>query len=343
MPGPETPHELAPPQRILQMLTGQWIAQAISVAATLGIADLLQDGPKDAEQLAKATSTHADSLYRLLRALSSVGVFAETEDGRFTLTPLAECLRSDAPDSMRNAARMSGLPMFWRSWQELLHCVNTGETGLQQAWGQSNPFEYLRDHPEDAAVFDGAMNEFTRNTGPSFAEAYDFGKFSKIIDVGGGHGVLLIAILRRYSGPRGTVFDLPHVVKGAQSAIAAAGLGNRCETVAGDLFESVPAGADAYLMKSIIHGFKDDRALLILGNTRRAIRPGGRLLLVDHVIPSGNVPSPGKLSDLQMLVMSGGRERTRAEFQELFTAAGFKLQGIHSTPSPQSIIEGVPT
>lgn len=342
MSSPETTHELPPSQRILQMLTGKWIAQAVSVAATLGIADLLKDGPRDVEELAKATSTHADSLYRLLRALTSIEIFAETEGRRFTLTPLAQCLRSDAPDSMRNAARMFGLPLFWRSWGELLQAVKTGETGLKRAFGVTDPFGYFSDHPEDAQVFDGAMTDLSRGRGPAIAEAYDFGRFSKIVDAGGGHGILLMTILRRYPGPRGVVFDLPQVVKGAQAAIAAAGLSDRCETVAGDILESVPSGADAYMMKSIIHGFNEERALVILGNIRRSIHPQGRLLLVEFVVPAGNTPSPGKLADLQMLVMAGGRERTQGEFRDLLAAAGFALGGIYPTASPQSIIEGIP-
>jgi len=342
MSSPEMTHELAPSQSILQMLTGKWITQAMSVAATLGIADLLKDGPKDVEELAKATSTHADSLYRLLRALSSIGIFAETEDRRFTLTPLAQCLRSDAPDSMRNAARMFGLPMFWRSWGELLQAVKTGETGLKRAFGVTDPFQYFSENPEDAQVFDGAMTDLTRERGPAIAEAYDFGRFSKIVDAGGGHGMLLMTILRRYPKPSGVLFDLPQVVKGAQAAIAAAGLSDRCETVAGDIFESVPSGADAYMMKSIIHGFNQQRALVILGNIRRAIQPQGRLLLVEFVVPPGNTPSLGKLSDLQMLVMAGGRERTREEFQDLLGAASFRLGGIYPTAAQLSIVEGIP-
>jgi hypothetical protein len=337
-----TTHELPPSQRILQMLTGKWIAQAVSVAATLGIADQLKDAPKDVEELAKATSTHADSLYRLLRALASIGIFAETEGRRFTLTPLAQCLRSDAPDSMRNAARMWGLPLFWRSWGELLQAVKTGETGLKRAFGVTDPFAYFSEHPEDAQVFDGAMTDLSRERAPAIAEAYDFGRFGKIVDAGGGHGMLLMTILRRYPRPRGAVFDLPQVVKGAQTAIAAAGLSDRCETVAGDIFESVPSGADAYLMKSIIHGFNEERALVILGNIRRSIQPQGRLLLVEFVIPPGNTPSLGKLSDLQMLVMAGGRERTQEEFEELLGAARFRLGGIYPTAAQQSIIEGIP-
>ena len=341
MSSPETTQELAPSQRILQMLTGKWITQAVSVAATLGIADLLKEGPRSVEELAKATSTHADSLYRLLRSLASIGIFAETEHNRFTLTPLAQCLRSDAPDSMRSAARMWGLPLFWRSWGELLQAVKTGETGLKRAFGVTDPFAYFSEHPEDAQVFDAAMTDLTRERGPAIAAAYDFGRFGKIVDAGGGHGMLLITILRRYPGPRGLLFDLPQVVKGAQVAIAAAGLSDRCETVAGDIFESVPSGADAYMMKSIIHGFNQERALVILGNIRRSIQSQGRLLLVEYVVPPGNTPSLGKLNDLNMLVIPGGRERTREEFEDLLGAARFRLGGIYPTAA-QSIVEGIP-
>jgi O-methyltransferase/methyltransferase family protein len=343
MPDQNAPLELPPSQAILKMLTGMWITQAVSAAATLGIADQLKDGPKDVGQLAKATSSPADTLYRLLRALSSMGIFAETNDGRFILTPLAQCLRSDAPDSMRNAARMWGAPFFWRSWGELLHAVKTGGSGFAQAFGMTNPYEYFAEHPEDGEVFDGAMDDLSRNSGPLIAEAYDFGKFTKIIDAGGGHGALLISILRRYPRPHGIVFDLSRVVQGTRAAIAAAGFSDRCEAVAGDIFESVPSGADAYVMRSIIHGFEKERALVILGNIRRSIQPVGRLLLVDFVIPPGNSPSLSKFADIHMLVMAGGRERTPEEFRDLLGAAGFRLGGIYPTGSPQSIIEGIPT
>jgi hypothetical protein len=224
MSSPEAVQEVAPAQRMMQMLTGKWIAQAISVAATLGIADFLASGAKTAEQLAAATSTQADPLYRLLRTLASLGIFAEAEEGRFRLTALAECLRSDAPDSIRNWARMLGLPLFWQSWGELLHSVKTKEGGLKKAFGVPNPFGYLAQHPEDAKVFDAAMTDMSRNHGPSIARAYNFGKFREIVDVGGGHGALLISILRQHAGPHGVVFDLPHVIQGTEAAIAAAGL-----------------------------------------------------------------------------------------------------------------------
>jgi SAM-dependent methyltransferase len=338
VPQPET----QPVQVLQQMMTGTWIAQSISVVATLGVADLLADGPKNADQLASATSTHADSLYRVMRALASVGVFLETVDHRFSLTPVSGCLRSDSLESFRNASRMMCMPLFWRAWGELLECVKTGQTGMMIAFGQMNPFEYFEAHPQDGAIFNNAMTEISRNVGPAIAAAYDFGRFRKIVDAGGGHGSLLVAILRRYASPRGVVFDLPHVVKDARPAIEAAGLAARCEAAAGDLLESLPSGADAYVMKAIIHGFDQERAVQILRNVRRAIAPEGRLLVIDRVVPSGNERSPSKLADLQMLVMSGGRERSPSEFDELFQSAGFRVAQIHATAAPQSIVEGIP-
>jgi hypothetical protein len=343
MSSAETAHQSQASQMLFQLLSGSWIAHSISVVATLGVADLLAQGPKDAAQLASATSSHPDSLYRVMRALASAGVFAEADDGTFTMTPISQSLRSDAPDSVRNVCRMFGLPIFWRSWGRLLDCVKDGGSGLQHEFGsEANPFGYFSEHPEDGAVFDNAMTEISRNAGAAIAEACDFGRFKKIVDAGGGHGSLLIAILRRYPAPRGVVFDLPHVVAGAQKAIEAAGLADRCKTVAGDLMESVPAGADAYMMKSIVHGFNDERGALLLRNIRRAIVPQGHLLVVDRVIPEGGAPSPNKPADLQMLVMSGGRERTPREFEKLFAAGGFRLDKIHSTTGLYSVVEGVP-
>ncbi|HXW56542.1 MAG TPA: methyltransferase [Candidatus Cybelea sp.] len=342
MPCAETGYAPEPQQKLLEMLAAKWIAQAISVAATLGIADLLADSPKSAEQLAAASSSQADSLYRMLRALTIAGVFAETDDHRFSLTPLSECLRSDARNSMRNWARMQGLPLFVRSWDELLGCVKTGQTGLKRAFGLDNPFAYFAEHGEDGQVFNDAMTDMTRNVGPLIAEAYDFGKFRKIVDAGGGHGILLASILARYPQPRGVLFDLSQVLSGAARTLEGAGITDRCELVAGDLFESVP-GADAYVMKSIIHAFQKERASAILRNVRRAIDNDGRVLIVEHVVPSGSEPAFGKVADLQMLVMSGGRERTSEEFADLFEASGFRLGRIHPTRAPQSIVEGVPS
>lgn len=342
MASPEAVHAVNPPQQLIQMVAAKWIAQSISVAATLGLADFLADAPQSAEQLAASTSTNADALYRLLRALSAAGVFAETDDHRFGLTPLSECLRSNAPNSVRNAARMMGLPLFERSWAELLGCVKTGQTGLKQAFGLDNPFIYFAEHEADGKIFNDAMTDMTRNIGAAVAEAYEFGKFKKIVDAGGGHGILLASILQRHAGPRGVLFDLPQVVSGARPTLEAAGVAERCELLAGDLFESLPAGADAYVMKSIIHGFQKERASVILRNVRRAVAKDGRVLIVEQVVPSGREPAFGKIADLQMLVMSGGRERTEEEFADLFEASGFRLGGIYRTGAPHSIVEGVP-
>lgn len=335
-------HEPPAAMQVIQMIHGKHVSQAISVAAELGIADALKDAPKHVEELAAATSTHAPSLYRLLRALASVGIFTEIEDRQFGLTPLAACLRGDAPDSIRNLARWYGVPLNLRGWEELLHSVKTGETGVKQALGVTDSFAYLSEHPEQEQIFHACMTEISRKNTPGIVGAYDFGRFRKIVDVGGSHGLLLSAILRQYPGPHGVVFDLPRVVEGAQRAIAADGLAERSQPVAGNFFESVPTGADAYVLKQVIHDWDDAPAVAILRNVRQAIQPEGRLLLIEIVIPPGNEPSLSKLSDLSMLAVAGGRERTAIEYGDLFAAAGFTLIAIHPTASPQCVIEGVP-
>ena len=328
--------------RLMQMLMGKWVARAISTAAELGIADRLATGDKTPEELAAVANAHAPSLYRLLRALASIGIFAEMAERRFTLTPLAQCLRSDAPDSVREFARFVGTPGAWRAWEEFPHSVKTGEPGFRKAFGLENPFDYFNTHPDEAAIFDGAMTDNSRQSAPAIAEAYDFGRFRQLVDIAGGRGLLLATILKRYANLRGVLFDLPHVIEGAKPALAAHGLDGRCQAVGGDFFQSVPGGAEAYLLKHIIHDWDDDRAVAILRNIRRAIDPSGRLLIVEMVIGPGNEPSLGKLLDLEMLTIPGGRERTSDEYRDLFTAAGFQLSAIHPTAAPASVIEGVP-
>lgn len=327
---------------MMQMLAGKWISASLSVVAELCIADQLANGAKTPEQLAAAVSAHAPSLYRVLRALASVGVFAETEGGRFALTPLAECLRSDTPDSVREFARFMAIPGASRSWEQLLHCVKTGGTGLQKAFGAENPFDYFHTHPDEAAIFHRAMTDNSRQSAPAVAQSYDFGKFHQVVDVAGGRGLLLATILQRHPNLKGVLFDLPQVIAGANDALASYGLNGRCRTVAGDFFQAVPAGADAYLLKHIIHDWDDERSVAILRNVRKAIDTSGRLLVVEVVIGPGNEPSFGKLLDLEMMVIPGGRERTADEYRDLFAAAGFRLTGIHATPAPTSIIEGLP-
>jgi hypothetical protein len=339
---PRPLHEPAAAAQVIQMLAGRAVSQAISVAAELGIADALKDGPKGVDELAAATSTHAPSLYRLLRALASVGIFAEIEDRQFSLTPLAACLRGDAPDSIRNFARWFGVPLILRGWDELLHSVKTGESGVKQALGVTDSFAYMSEHPEQEQIFHACMTEVSRKNTPGIVGAYDFGRFRKIVDVGGSHGLLLSAILHRYPSPQGVVFDLPRVVESTRRAIAADGLTERCEAVSGNFFESVPAGADAYVLKQVIHDWDDAPAVAILRNVRQAIHPEGRLLLIEFVIPPANEPSLSKFFDLGMLVTTGGRERTEIEYRNLFAAAGFTLTAIHPTASPQCVIEGAP-
>ena len=327
--------------QLLQMITGKWLSAAISAAADLGIADLLDPDPQSAADLAARTGTHAPSLYRLLRALTVPGIFAELPGQRFELTPIGRHLRSNDPESLRNVARLHNSSWQSASWNELRHALVTGETGFKRAVGGQG-FEYLAQRPDEAAVFDGAMTDYSRMLAPAIVAAYDFGRFRRIVDVAGGHGYLLAAILRAYPGPKGTVYDLPHVVEGTRQAFQHAGLNGRCDAVAGDFFQSVPDGADAYLMKSIIHDWDDERAAVILNNCRRAISPRGRVLLCECVVPPPGEPSFAKLLDLEMMMIPGGRERTAEEYRDLFAATGFRLVGIHPTASPMSIVEGAP-
>jgi hypothetical protein len=333
--------DVPPSAQLMNLVSGKWVARAISVAAELGIADLLAHGERTTAELAQACGAHEPSLYRLLRALASLEIFAETTPRTFTLTPIAECLRSDAPNSLRGMARFIATPLAWRSWEFLLESVRTGKTGVEHM-GVGNPFDYLKEHPDEATVFHDAMTDLSRLSAPTLADAYDFGRFRKLVDVAGGHGMLLTAVLERYPSLHGIVYDLPGVVKGTQEAIRAAGLEGRCEAIGGDFFESVPEGADGYVMKSIIHDWDDERAIAILRNCRRAIAEDGRLLVIEMVILPGNEPAFGKLLDLEMLAIPGGRERTKEEYRELFAAAGFELTQVIPTRSPQSLLEGRP-
>ena len=327
---------------MMQLLIGKWVSASISVVAELGIADLLAKGDQTAEELAAACGAHAPSLYRVLRALASAGIFAETAGRRFALTPLASCLRGDAPDSMKYFARFVAMPGAAGAWGELMHCVKTGESGLLKAFNLPNPFEYFKTHHEEAAIFDGAMTDNSRHSAPAVAEAYDFGRFRQLVDIAGGHGLLLGTILQRYPSVRGILFDLPPVIAGARGTLASFGLDGRCQAIGGDFFQAVPEGADAYMLKHIIHDWNDEKSVAILRNVRKAMDTTGRLLLVEQVIASGNEPSFGKWLDLEMLVIPGGRERTADEYRALYAGAGFQLAQIHPTAAGPSVIEGLP-
>ena len=331
---------LPPHVQMLHLLTGYWISQSIHVAAVLGVADLLKDGPKSSTELAAATGTHAPSLYRLLRALASVGVFAEEPHDRFRLTPLAECLRSDRPDSQRSLAIMNG-EEHYRSWGDLLYSVRTGKTAFDHVYGKP-VFDFLAENPKSAAVFDEAMTGVHGTETTAMLDSYDFSRFGTIIDIGGGNGTVLTAILQRYSALRGILYDRPHVVERARPRLDKAGVAQRCQTIGGDFFAAVPPGGDAYFMRHIIHDWDDGKAHTILANCRKVMTPAARLLLVETVIPPGNEPSFAKFLDLTMLVVPGGMERTEAEYRALFGRAGFRLDRIVPTKGDVSVIEGVP-
>lgn len=330
---------MSPHEQMLRLISGYWISQAVYVAAKLGLADLVKDGPRSADDLASATRTHGPSLYRLLRALAGVGVFTEDAEHRFGLTPLAECLRGDLPGSQRGLAVMNG-EEHYRAYAELLYSVQTGQPGFDRMYGIPI-FEFLSKHPEQARTFDEAMVGVHGRETAAMVEAFDLSGVQVLADVGGGNGSLLTAVLQRYPTMQGILYDLPGVIDRARQNIEAAGLANRCRCMAGDFFASVVGGADAYLMRHIIHDWDDERATLILKNVHAVLPPKGRVLVVENVIEPGNSPAFGKLLDLTMLVLPGGKERTAEEYRTLYAAAGFQLTRIVPTRADVSVIEGV--
>jgi len=335
-----------PPQLVLyQMAISHYVSRALHLAAKLGVADLLKDGPRRAEELAEATETHAPSLRRLIRLLASVGVFDELEDGRFALTAVGECLRADVPGSSRAMVLLFSGIRIQDSWKELEYCVRTGEPAYRKR-GATDPFAEIAKDPAEAANFDAAMADFTKLAAIAVAAAYDFTPLRTIIDVGGGNGALLLGILRANPHLEGVVADRPDVVERAEKEIAVSGLGERCRAVAVDFFREVPAGADAYVLKHVIHDWDDERARAILANCRRVIPPSGKLLVVEGVYPAridGSLESRGAAAnDVNMLVATGGRQRSEAEFRSLYSATGFRLTSIVPTLARVSVIEGVP-
>jgi len=335
--------QLPPPVVLYRLATAHYLSQAVYVAAKLGIADHLADGAESHDALAEATGTHAPSLRRVLRLLAAAGVLTEREDGRFELTAVGACLKS-GPGSFRAAAELFGGPMVWTSWGDLLTTVRTGETALHRVF-KTDSFEYFVDHPEEGAVFDEAMGSFTAMTSIAVAAAYDFSSMRKVVDVGGGQGALLAGILRANPKLHGVVFDLPRLAEGARREIAAAGLADRCEFVGGDFFETVPAGADAYMLKHVIHDWDDAKATRILRTCRGAMGPDAKLLIVEGVYPpriDGSIESQGAArNDVNMMVCTGGRQRSEAEFRTLYEEAGLRLTRIVPTMGMVCVIEGV--
>ena len=326
--------------QLTQILLGSLASQTLYVAAKLGIADLLVDGPQPVSELARATETDAPSLYRVLRALASLGIFAEQDERTFAMTPAAELLRSDVPNSLRDVAIFWGEDWHWEVWGKILYSVRTGKS----AWAQIHDgqvFEYFEKNPEAGRIFDRAMTSFSGLAAKAVVEAYDFSGINTLIDIAGGQGRLLAGVLQNNPSMRGILFDLPHVIAGARDIVGGTSVSDRVEFVTGDFFVSVPAGGDAYIMKHIIHDWDDERSLTILRNIRHAMNPGGRVLVVEAVIADGNGQDFGKLLDIEMLVSPGGKERTAAEYEDLFRRAGLRLTRIIPTKSPYSVIEGV--
>ncbi len=336
----------APPPglALYRMAIGHYVSRALYVAAKLGVADLLAAGPRDAQALAGEIGADASALARVLRLLASVGVFEEGEDGRFANTPLGDALRDDAPGSSRAAVMLFSGVGIQDSWKELEYCVRTGQPAFRKHAPDADPFAQMAADPESAALFDKAMATNAPMTAAAVAAAYDFSRFKTIVDVGGGNGSLLLGILAANPDLRGAVFDQPHVVERARAHIAASGLAERCDTAAGSFFESVPAGADAYVLKHVIHDWNDAQAAAILRNVRAAMPPHALLLIVESLYPAridGSLASRGAAAnDVNMLVCTGGRQRSEAEFRALYRMAGFELARVVPTPTGICVIEG---
>ena len=331
-----------PAGKLLEMMAMRHLPQSLHAASVLGIADLLADRPKTTDELADATGTHAPSLYRILRTLAAAGLLAEDTTHRFRLTPLGRPLRSEASDSVRAVCILWGGDSNLEG--RLVDCVRNGKTAVELISGSRNWVDYHQQVPGGAGIFDAAMTALSNAHYRGVIDAYNFAPIRKLVDVGGGHGRLISMIMTAYPPMGGVLFDLPHASEGARKAIAEAGLSDRCEIASGDFFQSVPTGADAYVLSRVIHDWDDDKAVSILKIVREAMAPSGRLLLFEAMIKAGHQLSYALLSDLNMMIRTGGGERTEIEYRALYKAAGFKLTRVVATRSPTgiTIIEGKP-
>ena len=336
-----TPQALPPHAQLIQMGTASWVSGIVYAAARVGLADHLAAGPRSADELAGPTGTHAPSLHRLMRALASLGILTSQDGQRFALTPVGEALRAGAAGAACDTLLAFGSHWFWHGWEEIIYSLQTGKSGFEKAFGMP-VFEFLSRHPAEASHFSGAMVGFHGAEPPAVAGAFDFSGFKVVVDVGGATGNMLAAILSRHTGPRGVLFDRPQVVREAPALLKAHGVDGRVTIEGGSFFETVPPGGDAYLLSHVIHDWSEDQCLTILGHCRKAIRPDGRLLIVEMVLPTGDTPHPGKVLDIVMLVFPGGQERTEAEYASLVGKAGFRLTRVVPTASPVSVVEAVP-
>jgi O-methyltransferase domain len=330
-------------ERLLQLATGFVFTAALQPIVRLKIADLVGRGPVSASELARQTGTNADALYRVLRLLASVGIFAELPGRAFVHTPMSELLRTDVPGSVRDTVTFVGNPLHFKVWAELGYSVETGKPAIDKVYGKP-AFEAIFGDSENAADFNRAMTCFSRRIAPTLLDAYDFSTIHTLMDVAGGHGAVLCDVLRRYPAMKGILFDMPNVVQEATCYICSLNLDQRCQMVSGDFFEHIPPGADAYYMQHIIHDWADEPALKILGNCRRALEgvPNGRLLIVDSVVPENSEPHVSKWLDIEMLLMPGGRERTEQEWRGLLARGGFDVTRIVAMNAAESIIEARP-
>ena len=340
---PEAPASSYPPMpasaQVIQMAGGLVMSRALYVLAELGIADHLEAGALSANDLAQATATHGPSMHRLLRMMAGFGFFAEDEQRRFTLMPLGAALQSDAPGQARATVQMLAGPTAWKAWGEFLHSVKTGETAMEKAYGQTL-FDFLSENRDQSELFNQAMLGFTAEEKPAMALAYDFSGVKKLVDVGGGNGHLLFAILNMNPHLKGVLYELPHPAWEAHVQLESSeGLAERCEIVQGDFFQSVPRGGDCYILSHVLHDWHDEKSLQILENCRAAMETGATLLLVETVMPEGNDFHLAKFMDVNMLAFTGGMERTVEEYDALLSQVGFELVQVKSTPSLDSVIE----
>jgi orsellinic acid C2-O-methyltransferase len=328
---------------MMNLLNGAWVARLVHTAAELGIADHLAGGPSDVHSLAAKAKAHAPSLARLLRALTAIGVLEESAERHYSLTPLGATLRSDTPGSMRAWALLAFSDDQGRAWEALPYAVRTGEHAFRHIFG-TDMWTRLAARPDAARLFDEGMQSLTQGVYGHLTPHYPFEKYQWIVDVGGGNGSLLLPVLERHPGMRATVFDLPHVAEAARLRIAAVGLSDRCEAVGGDAFVAVPPGADAYVLKGVIHDWEDKEAVAILRTCRAAMSEASKLLLIERILPEKIDPNDAAIrakfiADINMFVNPGGRERTEAEFRDLLAQAGLRLTHVVHTPSPQAVME----
>jgi hypothetical protein len=327
-------------EHLTRILTSAALSRAVSTIAELGVADQIQAGhPQPIEHLASATKTHQTSLYRILRFMAGYGLFQETKTRHFDHTQLSAALRSDAPGSYRASAQL--FHHLFAAWDGLHHSIQTGEPGFNKVFGAA-VFEYVPSHPELGPIFDAGMTSMNYYETGAMLDAYDFTGINVLADVGGGNGSLILAVLERYPNMRGILFDLGYVTGRAKENLKAADLADRCKVMEGSFFEGIPGGADAYLLRHIIHDWTDEQSIQILGNCRKVIPANGKLLIADSVVPAGNAPSPSKDMDIIMLTFPGGQERTEAQFRSLLKASGFELKSVTPTTSMISVLEGKP-